>query len=100
MAIPGSTSGQSLREQLVAAERLSIELIEHLELGMLPKVATLVEETANFANAEQSGMIPDSSVRGQTSVVQASGEFAQESISRLETLLTSASESLTRAVNG
>lgn len=100
MAIPGSGSGQSLREQLVAAERLSLELVEHLELGMLPKVVTLSEETANFANADQSGEIPDASVRGQTSVVQASGEFAQESISRLETLLTAASESLSRAVVG
>jgi hypothetical protein len=100
MALPASTSGMSLREQLVAAERLSLELIEHLELGMLPKVGELTSLTAGFANRDESASTPDSSVRAQSGIVAASGEFARESISRLETLLSGASDALANAVNG
>jgi hypothetical protein len=67
---------------------------------MLPKVTALVAVTANFANAAESAATPDSSVRTQSEIVGASGDFARESITRLETLLTSASQSLDNAVNG
>lgn len=93
-------SGKSPHELLVAGEKLCLELQEHLDLAVLPRLAALTADTAiSRESAEGGPQVPDSTVRNRARQVLDSLEFARKMVTRLEELLSDASQSVLRSAS-
>jgi len=91
-------SGKSPHELLVAGEKLCLELQEHLDLALLPRLAALTSDTTVVRETSEGvPQVPDSTVRNHAQQVLESLDFARKMVTRLEEMLSDASQSVLRA---
>jgi hypothetical protein len=72
-----------LREKFTAAERLTRELIDHLDKGFLPKIKVL----RRVCRKDESSGVTDKSVRHECTQLFRSEDFADQLVSDLSELL-------------
>lgn len=77
----------TLREKVREAERLSRELIQHLELGFLPKVQEVRRLSKAGTLPDQIDEVADASVRTSTQVVLKSYDYSAKLQETLEQFL-------------
>ena len=87
MKIP-SPNGMTLRQKLMEADRLTRELMDHLERGFVPKVHNLRRVTRHGSEVD-SDTITDLTVRSTADLVLDSASFTTELAKGLEQFLTS-----------
>ena len=85
MKIP-SPHGMTLRQKLMEADKLTRELMDHLERGFLPKVHTLRRVTRHGSETENDS-ITDLTVRSTADLVMDSAAFTSELARGLEQFL-------------
>lgn len=97
----GGTSGKTPHELFVTGEKLCLELHDHLNLAVLPRLAALAQDTAAVRELDSdTPHVPDSMIRGHADRVLESVDFARNLIIRLEEVLTQASDRVhTAALN-
>jgi hypothetical protein len=86
MKIP-SPNGMTLRQKLTEADKLTRELMDHLERGFLPKVHTLRRVTRHGSEVENES-ITDLTVRSTADLVLDSAAFTTELARGLEQFLS------------
>lgn len=86
-----------LRELFTLSERLSRELMEHLEQSFMPRVNDLERQVRGYGNAAERTAISDVAVRNSAASVIKSADFANSLFNKLRTHLQ-AIEDGTRAV--
>ncbi|MEZ6055219.1 MAG: hypothetical protein R3C01_00815 [Planctomycetaceae bacterium] len=80
-------AGLTLREKVREAERLSRELIQHLESGFLPKVQDLRRLAKTGTTADQIDEVADASIRTSSQVVLKSFDYSAKLQETLEEFL-------------
>ncbi len=85
MKIP-SPAGMTLRQKLIEADKLTRELMDHLERGFVPKVHHLRRVTRHGSEIENES-ITDLTVRSTADLVLDSSAFAAELTRGLEQFL-------------
>lgn len=85
MKIP-SPNGMTLRQKLMEADKLTRELMDHLERGFVPKVHTLRRVTRHGSEVENES-ITDLTVRSTADLVLDSAAFTAELSKGLEQFL-------------
>ncbi|MFK7820705.1 MAG: hypothetical protein AB8G99_18450 [Planctomycetaceae bacterium] len=78
-------SSLPLREKFTAAERLTRELIEHLDQGFLPRIKAL----RRVCRKDESSGVTDKSVRHECQQLFKSEDFSDQLISELSELFDS-----------
>jgi len=86
MKIP-SPNGMTLRQKLTEADKLTRELMDHLERGFLPKVHNLRRVTRHGSEVENES-ITDLTVRSTADLVLDSAAFTAELAKGLELFLS------------
>jgi len=86
MKIP-SPNGMTLRQKLMEADKLTRELMDHLERGFIPKAHALRRVTRHGSEVENES-ITDLTVRSTADLVLDSAAFTQELALGLEGFLT------------
>lgn len=89
----------SLREKLIDAERLTRELIHHLEHGFIPK-AHLLRRTARQGNEAGHDEITDMTVRSTVERVIEADDFSRGLNHQLSAFLTSIHRDVRRLTGG
>jgi hypothetical protein len=87
MKIP-SPNGMTLRQKLMEADRLTRELMDHLERGFVPKVHNLRRVTRHGSEVDNE-TVTDLTVRSTADLVLDSASFTAELAKGLEQFLTS-----------
>ena len=87
MKIP-SPNGMTLRQKLTEADKLTRELMDHLERGFIPKVHNLRRVTRHGSEVENEA-ITDLTVRSTADLVMDSATFATDVARGLEQFLSS-----------
>jgi len=91
-------SGKTPHELFVAGEKLCLELHDHLNLAVLPRLTALAQDTSAVHEAESTApQVPDSTIRSHADRVIESVDFARNLITRLEEMLSEASDRVHRA---
>jgi hypothetical protein len=85
MKIP-SPAGMTLRQKLIEADKLTRELVDHLDRGFIPKAHNLRRVTRHGSEAENDS-ITDLTVRSTADLVMDSAAFTTEIIRGLEQFL-------------
>lgn len=85
-----------LREKFTNAERLTRELIEHLEQGFLPKL----QQLRRVARKDEEEGVTDKSVRDQCAQLLKSDDFTEKLTSDLQDYLDSISAEMKPMVFG
>jgi len=91
-------SEMTLREMLTDAERLTRELIEHLDQGFIPKVHTLRKMVRPTISGGVDAEVEDISVRDTTARVLKSEEFMAELYQKLKQYCTAIDEAVSRII--
>ena len=86
MKIP-SPNGMTLRQKLTEADKLTRELMDHLERGFIPKVHNLRRVTRHGSEIENES-ITDLTVRSTADLVLESAAFTTELAKGLEQYLS------------
>ena len=79
----------TLREKLIDAEKLSRELVDHLERGFIPKVHQLRRTARRAANPEHQSEIRDLTIRNSVDQVLKSDDYTRQLCDRAAALLNS-----------
>jgi hypothetical protein len=74
MRVP-SLNGMTLRQKLIEADKLSRELLDHLERGFVPRIHNLRRVTRQGSDADQED-VTDLTVRSCVAQVLESDDFA------------------------
>ena len=77
----------TLREKLSEAERLTRELIHHVEHGFIPKTQLLRRTTRQGGTAADAGEITDLTVRSTAEKVLESDQFTRQVCDQLNSVL-------------
>lgn len=77
----------TLREKLIDAEKLTRELVEHLERGFIPKVHQLRRTARRATNPDHQGEIKDLTIRNSVDQVLRSDDYTRRLSDRAVTLL-------------
>ncbi len=93
-------SDMTLREMFSDTERLTSELIEHLELGFIPMNDKLIRLVRVVPDGVEKRRVEDISVRNQTAELLKSENFAQELFEKLDTYLEAIDQSVNRIIEG
>lgn len=80
---------QPLRERFREAERLTRELIQHLEHGFLPKAGEVREMVRRGSRQEEMANVADHSIRTSVDAAVTSHEYTLDVVRRLERYLRS-----------
>ena len=79
--MPESLENMPLRDVCKEAERLTRELIDHLEKNMIPRtreLQSLVQPDSPFESGGEAGQVKDVTVRNQASALIESQEFTEQ----------------------
>ena len=93
-------SQMTLREMFSDTERLTTELIEHLELGFIPTNEKLIRLIRVVPDGIEKRRVEDISVRNQAAELLKSEDFAQELFEKLDEYLTAINQSVSKVVDG
>ena len=77
----------TLREKLIDSEKLTRELVEHLERGFIPKVHQLRRTARRATNPEHQGEVTDRTIRSSVDQVLKSDDYTRQLCDRAVTLL-------------
>ena len=77
----------TLREKLIDAEKLTRELVEHLERGFIPKVHQLRRTARRATNPEHQDDIKDLTIRNSVDQILKSDDYTRQLCGRAATLL-------------
>lgn len=92
-----SVESMTLREKLNEAERLTRELIDHLERGFIPQAKQL---TRIVQPQSDGNTVTDHSVRNQSAKVIQSHQFAEGLYTRLSELIVSIDSEFEAVLSG
>jgi len=93
-------SAVTLREKLRETERQIRELVQHLELGQLPKVHALRKLAKQGMDPEEMSEVADASIRNSTTSVLKSHEYTIEMQKSLNKFLKEIQADLKRITEG
>ena len=91
-------SEMTLREMLTDAERLTRELIEHLDQGFIPKLHTLRKMVRPTVSGGVDAEVEDISVRDTAVRVLKSEEYTEELYQKLKQYYTAIDEAVSRII--
>lgn len=77
----------TLREKLIDAEKLTRELVEHLERGFIPKVHQLRRTARRATSPEHQAEITDRTIRSSVDQVLKSDDYTRQLSERAVSLL-------------
>ncbi|MCH9653825.1 MAG: hypothetical protein K0U86_12210 [Planctomycetes bacterium] len=89
----------TLREMFSDTERLTSELIEHLELGFIPTNDKLISLVRRVPDGIEKRRVEDISVRNQVAELLKSEDFSQELFEKLNDYLAAIDQSVNRIIN-
>lgn len=90
----------TLREQLNAADRLTREVMDHLERGFIPQTHELRRVTRLSGEEDPGQQLADVTLRNQVDNLLKSDAYTLEMIEKLQTYLTSISREIGKIVAG
>ncbi|MCA9015065.1 MAG: hypothetical protein KDA77_07000 [Planctomycetaceae bacterium] len=90
----------TLREMFSDTERLSSELIEHLELGFIPTNEQLIRLVREVPAGVEKRRVEDISVRNQVAELLKSDHFTQELFQKLDEYLKAIDRSINQIIDG
>ncbi|WP_417379770.1 hypothetical protein [Gimesia sp.] len=90
----------TLREMFSDSERLTSELVEHLELGFIPMNEQMIRLVRELPDGVEKRRVEDISVRNQAAELLKSDEFSQELFKKLDQYLTAIDQSINRIIDG
>jgi hypothetical protein len=90
----------TLREMFTDAERLTRDLIEHLDQGFSPRAHQLLRLVRPTETEAFSSNIEDVTVRGHSARLLESEDFAEEIYGKLARYCTTIDENVSRIVTG
>lgn len=91
---------QPLRERFREAERLTRELIQHLELGFMPKMQEVRRIARKATTPNQMDDIADNTIRTSVDAVLTSHEYSLDLTRKLERYLQSIEKEVNEIVVG
>lgn len=89
----------TLREMFSDTERLTSELIEHLELGFTPTNKKLIRLVRAEPTGSEKRRVEDISIRNQAVALLNSENFTQELFEKLDEYLKAISQSVNRIID-
>ena len=93
-------SQMTLREMFSDSERLTAELIEHLELGFIPTNEKLIRLVRLVPDGIEKRRVEDISVRNQAVDLLKSEDFAQALFEKLDAYLSAMDQSVSKIIDG
>lgn len=90
----------TLREKLIDAERLTHELIEHLEQGFLPKAASLGKIAKAGLDEHPVEPVGDLTIRTRASELLESEQFTHQLSEKLSRYIEGIDQGMTQIENG
>ena len=93
-------SQMTLREMFSDSERLTSELIEHLELGFIPINDKLIRMVRPVPEGIEKRRVEDISIRNQATELLKSEDFAQELFEKLDAYLAAIDQSVNKIIDG
>ncbi|MBD3675483.1 MAG: hypothetical protein HUJ26_18375 [Planctomycetaceae bacterium] len=99
-AMSDSTDAMTLQEKVKKSEVLVRELIEHLELGFLPKLKKLYKISRVGKSRSQLEEIADLTIRTHVSQMLESEQFTEDLFEKLSTLTTALEKDMNDVLHG
>ena len=88
----------TLRELVVDTERVTRELIAHLDQAFTPQVQALEQLVHRFGDEKHRGQVQDASVRAQVATLLTSDDFSQPLIQKLKERLAAIEVAATASI--
>lgn len=95
-----SPESLTLREQLNAADRLTREVMDHLERAFIPQAHELRRVTRVTGEDDPSAQLADVTLRSQVSTLLKSDDYTQKMTDNLRAYLASIGKEVNRIVAG
>lgn len=93
-----SLDNMPLRELFSNAERIVRELSDHLEKGVLPKLADLERALRSASEPGRRDELPDSSVRSQAANILSADDFTEKLCRQLDDYLKAIDQAVTKTL--
>jgi len=90
----------TLREMFSDSERLTSELVEHLERGFIPMNEQMIRLVRELPDGVEKRRVEDITVRNQAEEILKSDQFTQELLEKLDQYLGAIDQSITRIIDG
>lgn len=95
-----TVSQLTLREMFSDSERLTSELVEHLERGFIPMNKQMIRLVRELPDGVEKRRVEDITVRNQAEELLKSDQFTQELFEKLDQYLGAIDQSITRIIDG